>query len=339
LGRVVSAVSAILKMPIDTKLVDQPPGASPDTLTDDATAITTADGCPAPLSWAQVLEAFHHQSTAWTVEADGRPFSGRTIGAGRPLYFLNGLAGTSDLFCLIVWLLRDEFRCVVLDYPTQADRRRAALTKETLASGLFAAADRQGDRTFSIFATGFGSVVGLTALGVQPDRIDRAIFQAGFAHRKLSATERLLARIGRHAHGSLASVPLLSTFHQANHQRYFPPFDASRWGFFIDNTGRTAIRDASERAMILASFDDRDRLPDIRQPILLIRSEHEGRVAADCNETLQGGLPNSTTEILHSTGPLAHLTHPHRVVKLVKTLLGDVAGRPDADSVCLNEAH
>jgi pimeloyl-ACP methyl ester carboxylesterase len=91
--------------------------------------------------------------------------------------------------------------------------------------------------------------------------------------------------------------------------------------------------------MILASFDARHWLAEIRQPILLIRSEHEGRIAAECNETLQGGLPNSTTEILHSTGPLAHLTHPHRVVKLVKAFVGDAAGRPGVESVCLNEAH
>lgn len=323
-------------MAIETNIVGEPPAAPP--VTDDATAITTAEGCPAPLGWAQVLEAFYHQSAAWTVEVDGRSFSGRTLGTGRPLYFLNGLAGTSDLFCLMVWLLRDEFRCVVFDYPTHPGRR-ASLTKESLASGLIAAADQQGDRTFSIFATGFGSIVGLTALAAQPDRIDRAIFQAGFAHRHLSATERLLARIGRHAPGTLASVPFLSAFHQANHQRYFPPFDGSRWGFFDDNTGRTAIRDASERAMILASFDHRSRLADIRQPVLLIRSEHEGLIAAACNETLHSGLPNSTAEVLHSTGPLAHLTHPHRLVKLLKTFLGDVAGRPDSDSVCLNEAH
>jgi pimeloyl-ACP methyl ester carboxylesterase len=326
-------------MPNQTEFVGEPPAALPETVPVDATAVTRADGCPAPLGWAQVLEAFHGQSTAWSVEVDGQSFSGRTLGTGRPIYFLNGLVGTSDLFCLMVWLLRDEFRCVVLDYPTRAVERRQLLTCETLASGLFAAADRHGDRSFSIFATSFGSIVALTALASRPDRIDRAIFQAGFAHRKLSAMERLLIQLGRHVPGMLASVPFVQTFQQANHQRYFPPFDRTRWGFFIDNVRGTAIRDAAARAMVLASFDDRSQMADIRQPVLLIRSEHEGLVSAACNEALQGGLPNATTEILHSTGPLAHLTHPHRLATLVKAFLGDVARLPNADSLCVHEAH
>jgi len=326
-------------MPTQSEFVGEPPTALPETVPGDATAVATADGCPAPLGWAQVLEAFHGQSTAWSVEVDGRSFSGRTLGTGRPIYFLNGLVGTSDLFCLMVWLLRDEFRCVVLDYPTRAAGSRQLLTNETLASGLFAAADRHGDQSFSIFATSFGSIVALTALASRPNRIDRAIFQAGFAHRKLSAMERLLIQLGRFVPDTLVSVPFVQTFQQANHQRYFPPFDRSRWEFFIDNVGGTAIRDAAARARILASFDDRSRMADIRQPVLLIRSEHEGLVPAACNETLQSGIPNATTEVLHSTGPLAHLTHPHRLAKLVKAFLGDGARPPDADSVCVHEAH
>jgi pimeloyl-ACP methyl ester carboxylesterase len=326
-------------MPIETEFVGEPPAAAPETVTGDATAITTAEGCPAPLGWAQVLEAFHAQADTWTVEVEGRSFSGRTLGTGRPLYFLNGLAGTSDLFCLMVWLLRDEFRCVVFDYPTHAEGSRELLTNERLAAGLFAAADRYADQSFSILATSFGSVVALTALAARPDRVNRAILQAGFAHRKLSRFESLLSRLGRHAPGTLASAPFVRTFQQANHQRYFPPFDRSRWGFFSDNTCGTAIRDAAERARILAAFDYRDRLARISQPILLIRSEHEGQILAACNEVLQNGLPAATTEFLHTTGPLAHLTHPHRLVKLVKTFLGDAARPSDGDSVCLDEAQ
>jgi pimeloyl-ACP methyl ester carboxylesterase len=326
-------------MSTETEVVGQPPVPLPESATADALAVTTAEGCPAPLGWGQVLEAVRSQSEAWTVEVDGRTFSGRTLGTGHPIYFLNGLAGTSDLFCLMVWLLRDEFRCVVLDYPTHAVGSRRSLTKETLASGLFAAADRHGDQSFSIFATSFGSIVALTALAARPDRVDRAILQVGFAHRKLSAMERLLIRLGRFAPGTLASVPFVRTFQQANHQRYFPPFDRSRWGFLVDNVSSTTIRDAAERATVLAAFDERSRLGNIRQPVLLIRSEHEGLIAAACNETLQSGLANATTEMLHTTGPLAHLTHPHRLVKLAKTFLGDPARPPDCDSACLNEAH
>lgn len=329
-------------MAVKINSVRESPAATPTPIMVDPLAAVTPDGCPNPLGWSQVLDAFHAQSRAWTIDVDGLSFSGRTLGTGQPLYFLNGLTGTSDLLCLVVWLLRDTFRCVVVDYPTRMSPRagRVRITPERLAAGLFAAADLHGDSALSLFATSFGSIVALTAMGARPARIDRAILQAGFAHRRLSALERLLCRLGRLVPGTLAKVPFLNTFERANHQRYFPPFDESRWEFFVENVGRTKIRDAAERAAIMVAFDYRRRLAEIPQPVLLIRSEHEGLVSAACNEDLESGLPNATSEMLHSTGPLAHLAHPHRLAKLARAFLGELlppAGA--AEPVCPSEAR
>ncbi len=197
------------------------------------------------------------------------------------------------------------------------------LTADGLAADLFAAADQQGDTTFSVFATSFGSAVALAALDAGHGRIDRAILQAGFAHRKLSVFERLLCGLGKTVPGRLARLPFLETIQRANHQRYFPPFDASRLGFFIENAGRTPIRDAAERAALVGTIDFRPRLAEIRQPVLVVRSEHEGQVQTACSDELERGLPHSSTEWLHTTGPLAHLAHPHRLAKLVRGFLTD----------------
>jgi pimeloyl-ACP methyl ester carboxylesterase len=108
-----------------------------------------------------------------------------------------------------------------------------------------------------------------------------------------------------------------------------------------ENAGRTRIRDAAQRAALVGAFDFRRRLPEIDQPVLLIRSENEGLVSAACNAELERGLANATTEMLHSTGPLAHLAHPHRLAKLVRTFLGDgppLAAAP-AGAVCLDDAR
>jgi 2-succinyl-6-hydroxy-2,4-cyclohexadiene-1-carboxylate synthase len=312
-------------MSLETDLVGEPPAAHSQPTATDPTATTTAEGCPNPMGWVQVLDAFHAQSTAWTVRVDDGSISGRTIGTGRPIYFLNGLTGNSDLFCLLVWLLRDEFRCVVFDYPTRAERgrRQKPLSADALAADLFAAADQQGDKTFSVFATSFGSAVALAALEAGRGRIERAILQAGFAHRSLSTFERLLCGIGKAVPGTLGRLPFLETIQRANHQRYFPPFDASRFGFYIENAGHTPIRDAAERAAIVGNFDFRPRLAGIRQPVLVVRSEHEGQILGACSDELERGLPHSSTEWLHTAGPLAHLAHPHRLAKLVRGFLSD----------------
>jgi pimeloyl-ACP methyl ester carboxylesterase len=310
-------------MAFETDFIGQMPADSCGSAPFDPLAVTTPEGCPSPLGWAQVLETFRSQSKSWSIRVGGDSVEGRTLGTGRPLYFLNGLTGTSDLFCLLVWLLRDDFRCVVFDYPTRTGtaKPRKPLTAEGLADDLFAVADSQGDSTFSLFGTSFGGFVALAALIAGRARIDRAILQGAFAHRRFSALERVLCRAGRFVPGTLAGVPFRSTIQLANHQRCFPPFDHSRWGFFTENSGRTRVRDVAARAAIAGASDYRPRLGGIRQSVLLICSEHEGRVSAGCIAELACGLPNATTELLHSTGSLAHLTHPHRLAKLVRAFL------------------
>lgn len=296
----------------------------------------SSEGCPPPLGWAQVLDEFRAQSEPWTVSIAGTSVRGRTLGRGRPLYFLNGFAGTSDLFCLMVWLLRDEFRCVVFDYPATAEgpKNGSPLTADSLATLIFEIADSQRDETFSLFATSFGSVVALAALAADPRRIDRAILLNGFAHRDFSLLERLLSRAGRFLTGTLTSVPFRAAIHRANHEHYFPPFDHGRWAFSADNMAQTPIRDLAERVAVAEAFDCRPRLAQIEQPVLLVRTEYEGHVSAACQEELAGGLPHATIEMLHTTGPLAYLTHPHRLAKVVRTFLVPV-GSPTAESTCV----
>jgi len=293
----------------------------------------TSEGCPPPLGWAQVLDEFRAQSEPWTVSIAGTSVRGRTLGRGRPLYFLNGFAGTSDLFCLMVWLLRDEFRCVVFDYPSTAEgpTNGSPLTADMLVSVVQRIADSQHDEAFSLFATSFGSVAALAALDAGPRRIDRAILLNGFAHRDFSPVERLLCRAGRFLTGRLTKVPFRAAIHRANHEHYFPPFDHGRWAFSADNTAQTPIRDLAERVAVAHAFDYRPRLAQIEQPVLLVRTEYEGLVSAGCQEELAAGLPDATTEMLHTTGPLAYLTHPHRLAKVVRTFLVP-SGAPTTES-------
>ena len=140
-----------------------------------------------------MLQSFRAESAAWSVDVEGGLLRGRTLGRGRPLYFLNGISGNCELFCLLAWLLRDDFRCVLFDYRNGDSKR---LTSGQLVDDLLAVADAQRDHTFSIFAAPFGSLVALSALAKQPDRIERAILLGGFAHRHLSLFERLLCGFG-----------------------------------------------------------------------------------------------------------------------------------------------
>ena len=72
-------------------------------VTDDPSIVQQqpGQGCPPPLTWSNVLTQFQEACEAFEATQDGVTVTGRSIGSGKPLYFLNGLSATSDLFCLV----------------------------------------------------------------------------------------------------------------------------------------------------------------------------------------------------------------------------------------------
>ena len=199
----------------------------------NADSAVAQEPCPSPLAWQDVLHEFHRSSRFWTFNRDGHTITGRAWGEGPPLYFLNGMAGSFELYALLVWLLREQFCCVVFNYadPIGSAARRRQRSVDQLADDLFAVAEHHGHDRFRLYATSFGGIVGLTAMLKQSARVEQAVIQGGFAHRSLSLTERLLIRVGRRSPGRLKHVPGHVAFQQHNHQRWFPPFDDSRWEF------------------------------------------------------------------------------------------------------------
>lgn len=282
-----------------------------------------AEPCPAPLAWQQVLDRFRKESQPWTIERDSRVLQGRTWGEGVPLYFLNGFGGTLELFAPSIWLLRDEFRCIAFDYAVPAHNSSSfkRQTVSDLSADLYAVADSHGDVRFSVYATSFGSLVALSAMLEQPERIERAVIQNGFAHRKLTICEKALITLSCHLPGKLSHVPLRQQIQQQNHRPWFPPFDPTRFDFFLQNTGSVLISELAARASSLKRLDLRQGLAEIENEVLLIRTEGEGRVAAQCMQGLQDALKNALTERLHTCGQLPFLTHPHRLVTFVKQFL------------------
>jgi pimeloyl-ACP methyl ester carboxylesterase len=229
------------------------------------------------------------------------------------------MGGTCELFAFVVWLLRDEFRCVVFDYPSRASRRgRSRVSTRDLRDALFTAADLHGDGRISLFGASFGSLVALEALLAAPERIESAVLQGGFARRRLSSLERLLIRLFAAAPGRMSRLPLARVVQRQNHRPWFPPFDPSRWDFLLENTGSVPIADVAERAAMIRDTDLRGRLAEITRPVLLIHSEGDGIVAEECHRELECGLPHARSERLVQCGHIPMVTHPHRLAKLVR---------------------
>ncbi len=275
--------------------------------------------CPPPLEWQEVLREFHRQADAWYLDRKDVRISGRTIGTGPPLYLLNGFSGTHELYALLAWLLRDRYRCVLSDYAMPPSRGAATLAD--LADDLIAVADAAGDRQIDLFAPLFGGLVALEAMRRHPDRIARGVLQGAFAHRSLSRFERLLIHLCAWHPGKLRHLPLRGILQTQSHRRWFPPFDRTRWQFLFDNTGAVPVAGMARRAAIVRDCDLRPVLKEIRQPILLVRTEGEGRILEECCRVLSSGLPNAQVEWMNDTGHFAYLTHPHRLAKVIDGFL------------------
>jgi pimeloyl-ACP methyl ester carboxylesterase len=276
------------------------------------------DACPPPLMWQDVRREFLSQSASQTMESTAGPVAVRSWGAGPPLYLLPAFASPAELYGLLIWLLRDEFHCVTVE-PAEGNR---PLSMADYADLVFAVADQRGDQKFTLFGANFGAAWALAAAERRPERIARLILLGGFAYRRLSLFEKGLAWYCRRSRRKLASLPGRALLQTENHRRWFPPFDATRWQYYLDASGAMPLRELARRAQAIRQFDLRTRLAEISVPTLLVRTEGDGRLSTACQEELQRGLPQATTEFLHTTGQLAYLTHPHRMAKLMRAFVG-----------------
>lgn len=279
-------------------------------------------GCPTPLAWNQVLKEFVKQSESISGESNGIPYSGRVLGEGTPLYFLNGLSATPELFCLSVWLLRDEFRCVILDYPDESR------TFDDLSDSLFAMASELGDESFDLYATSFGSTAGIHAMLRAPERISRAVLQGPVVSVRFSIPERIALTTLGWIPGEISRLPLRNTVLENNHRRWFPPFDITRWRFLLEQTGAVSTRAVAHRTRMLRGLDVTEKLSEVQTPTLVISSEGEAARHREAAKILQQKMPNAVAEEISNTGHVPFVTHPHKLTKLVRQFLHPDAHAP-----------
>ena len=290
--------------------------ASPQTAVPVDSAERHSDGasepCPVPLDWRQVRAAFRAEPQ-WECPFRDSVIRGRQIGSGPALYFANGMVGSSELFCLTAWLLKDEFRCVVFDPPAKSMRSVSDHTdalKTVLANC--------GDESAFVYATSFGCVPTIAALADDEQRFPAAILQGGYATLNMTLSERILAAVGRIANSGVARIPFQRTIAEQNHRPWFPPFDFSRWEFFEEDSGRTLASEIAQRALAASKFDGENQLSNIRSRVLLLQSEGDGQKLRECHTVLKNGIARAETEEMLTCGRLPFLTHPHRLAKIIR---------------------
>lgn len=284
-------------------------------------ASESSEPCPTPLAWQEVLHSFDQLALMRTYEAAQGELDVTEFGEGPPLLMLPGIVGTPRLFALTAWLLREEFRCILFDHPrwkrTPRPRDLIRQTSEMIAAVARHCAPTGGN----LFATSYGGQIALDVMQRFPEIVHQSVLQSSWARRRLTPAERGLLQVGRGLPFRLQRVPLWLSTQVQNHRPWFPPFDETRFGFLLNQTYSTRVCDVSRRLLAAHQTDLRPRLRSIDQPILLVQCEGAGRQIEAAQQELEQQLPHVRSVEMHTTGLFPYLTHPHRLVKILREQL------------------
>jgi pimeloyl-ACP methyl ester carboxylesterase len=280
--------------------------------------VAASEPCPTPLAWQEVVSSFRAAATVRPFETEFGTVTATEFGSGRPLVFFPGLAGGPLLFSLTSWLLKEDFHSILLEHPQFSSPVSSKQLVPQTAEAFGLAIEHLCPRGAYVYAPSIGSQIALQLMASRPALIRSAFLQGAWAARQLGWIEKTLLRLGSFSGAPLRRVPLWLPAQIQNHRRWFPPFDETRFGFLLNEIGQTPIREISRRLLAAANTDLRPLLPSIVQPTVILHCEGEGRLLAAAELELEQQLACVRKEEMFHSGLHPYLTHPHRLVKLLR---------------------
>src|SRR5262249_40797747 len=151
--------------------------------------------------------------------------------------------------------------------------------------------------------------------------LQKAFLQGGFACRPPSRAERALTRFGCLFPGRMRHLPCRTRVLRLIDAPAFAGAPQEVWDFFVANSGVTPGRAVARRALMLTKLDLRPMLPAIRQPLLLIGGDRDGRVPRQREEEVLRGVPNARRVEFAPCGHYPQYTHPERTAEEIRRFL------------------
>jgi pimeloyl-ACP methyl ester carboxylesterase len=250
-------------------------------------------------------------------------------GTGPAIVFIHGLGDDALAFALVIGHLSAHFRCIVYDLPGRPNdgSRGRPRSHADLVADLLALLDHLGERSAAVCGFSLGSTVALAALHAAPDRFTHGILVAGFARRRLSWHEWLLARMAVRWTAPVRWLPMIGPVRAVMHGRPFVGKPADLWRFFRERTDAPLIRTVAGNALLLHDSDLRPILPEITRPILMVGSLGDPLVPAKSTEELAHGLPHVTRIVWKERGHAIIYSHAEELAQEIASFLTP-AGRP-----------
>ncbi|MEZ5944808.1 MAG: hypothetical protein R3C18_25760 [Planctomycetaceae bacterium] len=280
-------------------------------------ASPTQEPCPTPLSWQDIVQQVDAHASRLHFQWDGGQVDGMELGEGPPLVFLPTASSTARMFALTAWLLRDDFRTVLLNPIRNTSYQSTAVEAQNLGDAL----RNHLTGPYSLYGCGTGAGLAVQVAAKFPGAVQRLVLQGGGFGVSLAWTERLMLQIGRWFRRPVRNVPLWLAAQLRNHGPWFPPFDGTRFTFAVQEMGATRCSDVAERLLNASASPDLSVTDAIKCPTLILQCEGQGKAVNNRCEEFAQSIANASLEGMHTAGMLPFLTHPHRLVKLLRAFL------------------
>ncbi len=255
--------------------------------------------------------------------------------ASLPLLVLGPSLGTSaaTLWRECAGHLTDAFDVLAWDLPGHGHNRAVAeedFDMAGLAAGVLRVVDdvleQRGDLggSFGYAGDSVGGAVGLQLLLDAPGRVDGAVLLCTGA--RIGTRETWEERVTQVRAGGTASLT------EGAVARWFAPGFLDR-----DPDTGSALLHALQRADdvgyvqvcdALAGFDVRDRLGDVRAPVLAVAGAEDPVTPPDLLAEVAGGVRDGRLVVLPDTSHLAPAERPAEVARLIRSHLLDEPGAP-----------
>jgi pimeloyl-ACP methyl ester carboxylesterase len=279
------------------------------------------------------------------VDIDGAPVNYVDIGSGdrEPVVFVHGLGGQWQNWLENLPRAARERRVIALDLPGfgLSAMPRDRITISGYGRTVEALAERLGLGRVEIVGNSMGGFIGAEVAIQFPERVDRlllvsaaGITSADLAHQPILTIGRVAAAVGAYSAGGdrqIAARPKsrhMALALVARHPSLLKP-DLAYEGFF-KGTGKPGFVDALRASL---EYDFRDRLPDIRQPTLIVWGENDSIIPVKDAAEFERLIPDSRKVVMADTGHISMAERPGAFNELMMDFLAESGPAADKQPV------
>ena len=268
--------------------------------------------------WRSIDWAAHlHQ-----IEVDGTPVNYVDLGDGKlePIVFVHGLGGQWQNWLENIPRAALERRVIAMDLPgfgcTPIPRDRITISR--YGRCVDALCDELSLGRVDIVGNSMGGYIAAEVAIQFPERVDQLILvsaagitSSDIARRPILTAGRIataMVSYGAARHRQIASRP--KTRHMAlalvaRHPSLLKP-DLAYEGFF-KGAGKPGFDDALRACL---EYDFRDRLPEIRQPTLIVWGERDSIIPVKDADEFERLIPDSRKVVMNDTGHIPMAERP-----------------------------